>query len=172
MVDKNKAKNEMEAYQKYSIPGAPHRLLARMAGSWKTNTKSWFEPGKPPTESKGSCEQKMILDGRFLHQAFTGDMMGALFTGVGITGYDNFKKRYVSTWMDSMSTGIFFFEGISSSDEHTIAMECRTEDPVRGSVRWRSMTRIVDDDTHLFEMYITDRSDKEQKMMEITYTRK
>jgi len=172
MVDKNKEKESMEIYKRLAVPGAPHKLLTRMAGSWDTRTSSWFEPGKPPVESKGTCEQTMILGGRFLHQEFTGDMMGAVFTGIGVTGYDNFKKRYVSTWSDSMSTGIYYFEGISGNDDHTIEMECRTDDPVRGSIKWRSVTKIVDDNTHLFEMYVTDKSDKEQKMMEITYTRK
>ena len=39
-------------------------------------------------------------------------------------------------------------------------------------MKWRSVTRIVDDNTHMFEMYSTDKSGKEEKMMEITYTRK
>jgi hypothetical protein len=36
----------------------------------------------------------------------------------------------------------------------------------------RSVTRIVDHDTHEFEMYGIDRSGSEEKMMEITCTRK
>ncbi len=110
MAGKSKNEAEMEKYQKLAIPGAPHKLLASLAGSWKTKTKSWIEPGKPPVESDGSSGQ-MILGGRYLHQEFTGDMMGTPFTGIGITGYDNHKKRYISTWMDSMSTGIFFSKG-------------------------------------------------------------
>ncbi len=172
MSEKSKRKEGMEVYQKLAVPGTSHKVLARMAGIWDTNTVSWFEPGKPPVTSKGECEQKMLLDGRFLHQKFKGDMMGAAFTGIGITGYDNFKKRYVSVWLDSMSTGIFYFEGVATKDPQTIVMECRTEDPARGPVKWRSVTKIMDEDTHLFEMYITDKSDKEQKMMEITYTRR
>jgi hypothetical protein len=39
-------------------------------------------------------------------------------------------------------------------------------------MKWRSVTRIVDDNTHVFEMYGTDKKGKEEKMMEITYTRK
>lgn len=161
---------QMEIYQKIATPGAPHQMLASMAGSWHTRTKVWKEPGKPPMESEGSSEQKMILGGRYLHQEFTGDMMGAPFSGIGVTGYDNNMQRYVSTWMDSMSTGIFFFEG--TAERGTITQYARYDDPVKGPVRWRSVTKIVDDDTHLFEMHVTDKSDKEEKMMEITYTRK
>ncbi len=162
----------METYQKLGTPGAPHKLLKSMTGIWQTKTKACMESGKPPVESTGTCEQKMILGGRFLQQEFTGDMMGAPFTGIGITGYDNHKKKYVSTWMDSMSTGIFYFEGTADADGKTITQECRVDDPVKGPMKWRSVTKIVDDKTHLFEMYGTDKSGKEELMMEIAYTRK
>lgn len=162
----------MDAYQKHALPGAPHQLLAGMAGSWNTSTKTWLEHGKPPVESAGTCEQTMILGGRYLHQEYVGDMMGTPFTGIGVSGYDNQKQRYVSTWMDSMSTSIFFFEGTADAQGRVITQECRGEDPVRGPMTWRSVTKVVDDNTHLFEMYGTDKGGKEEKMMEITYTRR
>jgi hypothetical protein len=162
----------MAVYHKLATPGAPHKLLAGTAGSWNTRTRSWMEPGKPPMESTGTCEQKMLLGGRYLQQEFSGNMMGMPFNGIGVTGYDNHKQRYVSTWMDSMSTGIFYFEGPAGADGRSFTQECIYHDPVRGMVKWRSVTKVVDDDTHLFEMYVTDKSDKEEKMMEITYTRK
>ena len=56
----------MDVYRKIGTPGKEHNLLSRMAGRWKTVTRSWNEPGKPPEESAGICEQKMILGGRFL----------------------------------------------------------------------------------------------------------
>jgi hypothetical protein len=162
----------MNLYKKLGTPGVPHRLLASMAGSWSTKIRNWCEPGKPPRESSGSSEQKMILDGRFLQQEFTGEMMGSPFTGIGVTGYDNHTQKYVSTWIDSMSTAILYFEGTAGSDGKTITQEACYDDPVRGPMKWRSVTRIVDDHTHFFEMYSTDTSGREEKMMEITYRRR
>jgi hypothetical protein len=174
--EKQKGKMDMQAtmevYKKLGTPGAPHKVLASMAGSWNTKMKSWMEPDKPPMESTGTSEQKMILGGRYLQQDFTGDMMGSPFTGIGVTGYDNHTKKYVSTWIDSMGTAILFFEGTGSADGKTITQECRYDDPIKGPMKWRSVTRIVNDNTHTFEMYGSDKSGKEEKMMEITYTRK
>jgi len=161
-----------DVYKKLGTPGAPHKVLASIAGSWSTKIKTWMEPNKPPTESTGTCEQKMLLGGRFLQQEFTGDMMGSPFTGIGVTGYDNHTKKYVSTWIDSMGTAILFFEGNASADGKTITQESRYDDPLKGPMKWRSVTRIVDDNTHVFEMHGTDKTGKEEKMMEITYTRK
>jgi hypothetical protein len=39
-------------------------------------------------------------------------------------------------------------------------------------MKWRSVTRIVDDNTWVFEMYGTDKNGIEEKGMEITYIRK
>src|SRR5687768_5224159 len=81
----------MEAYTKLATPGEPHKQFAGLAGSWTTKTKEWMEPGKPPTESTGTVEMKMVLDGRFLQQEFTGEMMGHPYSGIGISGYDNLR---------------------------------------------------------------------------------
>lgn len=161
----------MEIYRKVGTPGAPHKQLAAMAGSWNTRGRCWMEPGKPPVESAGRSEQKMVLDGRFLQQEFTGDMMGNPFKGLGFCGYDNHTGKYVSTWMDTMGTAIMVFEGTASEDGRTITQTSRCDDPVQGPMEWRSVTHFVDDDTLEFEMYATGRSGKEEKMMEITYTR-
>lgn len=159
-------------YEKVGTPGAPHRLLARLAGSWTTQMKSWMEPGQPPMVSAGRCENKMILGGRYLLQEYTGDMMGTTFHGLGATGYDNHAGTYVSTWMDSVGTAILYFVGTESVGGSAFTQECRHDDPVRGPMQWRSVTSILDDNTHRFEMYITDRSGTEEQMMEINYTRK
>jgi hypothetical protein len=162
----------MEVYQKLATPGAPHKQLASMEGSWNTKTKEWMEPNKPPMESTGACEQKMLLGGRFLQQQCTGEMMGQPFTGLGVIGYDNYTKKYVSTWMDSMGTGIFPMEGTASGDGKTITQQGRYDDPIEGPMKLRGVTKIVDDNTEIFEMYATGKNGKETKMMEITYSRK
>jgi hypothetical protein len=167
----NMDKQAMEIYRKAGTPGAPHKLLAGMAGSWSTRIKTWMGPDSPPMEWTGSCEQKMLLGGRYLQQDFAGEMMGSPYKGIGFTGYDNHTRKYVSTWMDSMSTGIMCFEGTAGADGRTITQTARHDDPVQGPMQWRTVTRIVDDRTFLFEMYSTGKSGKEVKMMEITYTR-
>jgi hypothetical protein len=161
----------MEVYTKLGTPGPPHKLLASMAGSWTAKVKSWCEFEKGARESTGTSEQKMVLGGRFLQQEFSGEMMGSPFTGIGITGYDNHTQKYVSTWMDSMGTAILYFEGTGGADGKTITQEARYDDPIKGPMKWRSVTRVVDDNTHVFEMYGIDKSGKEEKMMEITYNR-
>jgi hypothetical protein len=170
--DKMDMQAMMDVYTKLATPGAPHKMFANLAGSWITKTRAWMDPDKPPMEGTGTCKQKMILDGRYLQQEYTGEMMGSPFTGINLIGYDNHTKKYVSTWIDSMSTGIYYFEGTASADGKTITQESSYDDPVRGPMAWRSVTRIVDDNTLEYEMYLTPKGGKEERMMEMTVTRK
>jgi hypothetical protein len=162
----------MDVYQEMGTPGASHRLLAWMAGSWNVKSSCLMEPGGKPIESTGTSEQKMVLGGRFLQQDYSGDMMGTPFSGIGYCGYDNHTEKYISTWMDSMGTSIYYFEGTASADGRTINQTCDYDDPVRGPVRWRSVTSLVDDNSYRFEMYSTDEGGKEERMAEMTYTRR
>jgi len=162
----------MEMYQKLATPGEPHKLFAGLAGSWTTTSKEWMEPGKPPTESTGTAEMKMLLDGRFLYQEFTGNMMGQPFSGVGIDAYDNMTKKYITAWMDTMGTGIFMMEGKSSTDGKTITLRGSHPEPGGGRMSHRAVWKIVDGNTQTFDMYGTHHGGKEMKVLEITYSRK
>ena len=62
--------------------------------------------------------------------------------------------------------------GTASPNGKTITQESRYDDPVRGPMTWRSLSRIVNEDTMAYEMFITPKGSKEEKMMEMTLTRK
>ena len=162
----------MEVYKKLATPGEPHKQLVSLAGSWSTKTKEWMEPNKPPMESTGACEEKLLLDGRFLQQECTGEMMGKPFAGIGVIGYDNYTKKYISTWMDSMGTGIFVMEGTGSADGKTVTLKGSHQDPIEGNMKHHAVWKVVDANTQVFELYGSGKHMKDMKMMEITYTRK
>ncbi|MDD5581421.1 MAG: DUF1579 domain-containing protein [Methylobacter sp.] len=162
----------MELYTKLATPGEPHKLLASLAGSWTTKTREWMEPGKPPTETTGTAEMKMLLDERFLQQELIGQMTGQPFSGLEITGYDNLLKRYVTTWMSTMGTGFFIMEGTASADGKTIMLTGQHAEPNGGQMKHRAIWKIVDGNSQTFDMWGSHHGGKEMKMMEITYTRK
>lgn len=162
----------MELWKKLAMPGEPHKQFASLAGSWTTKTKEWMEPGKPPTESTGTAEMKMLLDGRFLYQEYNSQMMGQPFSGIGIDAYDNMTKKYITAWIDSMGTGIFIMEGTASADGKTITLKGSHPEPGGGKMIHRAVWKIADNNTQTFDMYGAHHKGKETKMLEITYTRK
>ncbi len=161
----------MEMYSQLATPGIPHKQLAGLAGSWSTRTRAWLELDKPPMEGTGTCEQKMLLGGRYLQQEYNGEMLGGPSSGISLIGYNNHTGKYVSIWIDSMSTGIYYFEGTAGADNKTITQESSYDDPVRGPMKWRSVMRIADSNNVGYEMYLIPEAGKEEKMMEMTLTR-
>jgi hypothetical protein len=131
-----------------------------------------MEPGKPPMESTGTADMKMLLDGRFLYHEYTGRMMGQPFAGVGIDAYDNMTEKYTTAWMDSMGTGIFIMEGTASADGRTITLKGSHPEPGGGKMSHRAVWTIRDADNQTFEMYGNHGHGKEMKMLEIVYTRR
>jgi hypothetical protein len=162
----------MEMMAKYSTPGPEHKKLEAMVGTWDTAAKMWMDPSAPPQESKGVAENKMALGGRFLEQNFEGTMMNQPFTGKGYTGYDLYKKQYVSTWMDSMGTAIMNATGnVDSSGKLT--MTGSMDDPMSGKkMDFKETMTTVDPDHQVFEMWMPAPDGKMFKTLEIQYTRK
>lgn len=164
----------MKAYEKAAEPGPAHKRLEKMAGNWDVLSRTWMDPKQPPAESKGSCEARLIHGGRYLVQEFHCDMLGKPFHGLGITGYENAKKQYVSSWTDSFSTGILSTVGTVEADGKTVTYIGYYEDPVLGdkNKKFKAIERIVDADTFVFEMYDSMPGTDEFKMMELTYKRR
>lgn len=71
-----------------------------------------------------------------------------------------------------MGTGIYYFEGTASADGKTVTRESSFDDPIRGPMTWRSITRTVDDDTVVLEMYTIPKGGKQEKRAETTVSRK
>ncbi|NEU07203.1 DUF1579 domain-containing protein [Flavihumibacter sp. R14] len=163
---------EQKAWMDYMTPGPTHQLLAKSNGEWNEELTMWMAPGAQPEKSTATASNKMILGGRYQHSTHTGNVMGMPFEGIGITGYDNIKKVFVSTWIDNMGTGIMYSEGKWNEATKTVEFKGMGVDPVSGKeLKIRQVMKIVDDNTETMEMFTT-RDGKEFKSMEIKMTRK
>jgi len=165
----------MKRYQEAMTPGESHKKLEAFVGSWDVETKIWTAgPNSVPIVSKGTAEYRMILGGRFLQQDFTGDMMGKKITGMGYTGYDNFKKKVVGIWIDDMGTCISTMEGSIDREGRTLTCYGRMDEPMTGEKnrKVKYVTRWVDSDTHIFESYDLSAYGDKKPTMQFTYTRK
>ncbi len=160
----------MKAYEAIQAPGPQHALLQEGVGTWKTETKMWFAPGEPQV-STGTSEVKALFGGRYLLERFSGSMMGKPFEGMGLFGYDNVKKKYVSIWLDDHSTGVMVSEGTRDEATKTTTLYADHIDPFMGPSKIKMVIREVSKDHHVFEMYMIGSGGEEQKSMEITYTR-
>ncbi|MBN2563916.1 MAG: DUF1579 domain-containing protein [Phycisphaerae bacterium] len=167
------AESQIEIWARYAMPGKRHRLLDQMAGNWDTAATYWMNADSPPVQSKGSCERKWILDGRFLFEEFDGGMLGLPFRGVGLYGYDAFEQKYTSAWVDTTSTAIMNNLGVYDEPNNLVNFVGHYGDPWTGIKKpSRGLTRFVNKDKHVLELYTHAPDGREYKILEIVYTRK
>lgn len=162
----------MKKWQEYMTPGEPHKILASMTGKWNEESKMWMDPAKPPTESKGSADVKMILSGRYQESHYTGEMMGMPFEGMGTMAYDNAEKKFINTWIDNMGTGMMVMKGDWDNASKTFNLKGKCLDPMSGQeIECRQTMKLIDDKNAFMEMFMT-QGGKEMKTMEMKMTKK
>ena len=163
----------MDKWLKYSTPGESHRKLDAFVGVWETNARHWGQPGAEPEETYGNAKFEWILGGRFVAMEINGEAMGQPFEGMGVIGYDNFRREYVLGWIDSMNTSLAVFKGQAHPGDKGFTFTARLDDPMSGrkDVSWRSVMSFVGPDKIVENMYGPGPDGKEFKALEVTYTR-
>lgn len=163
----------MDAWQKAGAVGAPHGQLSDFVGEWDAKVTHWMDPSAPPQTSVGTESSTLKFGGRFVESRFNGTYAGAPFEGVSVTGYDNVRGKYTSTWHDSMGTGIFMSMGDYDPATRTYTLRGTMADPMKPKelTPIRQVIRIVDADHHVFEWHEA-HGGKEIRTMQIEYTRK
>jgi hypothetical protein len=149
-------------------PGPEHELLKKGAGTWDAVIKMGDQ------ESKGTEGAQMQMNGLWLvYQFRCENMMGSPFQGAGATTWSPDEKKYVSTWVDSMSTDVDVAEGVASKDGKTITWTATTRDPMtRKKIQQKRVQEFKDDDHHTLTFYGPGPDGKEAPAMSIEYTRR
>ena len=156
----------------YLTPGAPHEALQRRVGTWTTELAYWPAPGAEAMRTTGTSTIKSLWDGRYLEEHFSCNWQGMPFEGRGITGFDNFKAKYVTIWIDSMATGIMHSEGDGGADAKRITYRGQMPDFLNAAYKASRSEEIEESpDRRRMAMYDTTPDGTEYKAMEIVYTR-
>jgi hypothetical protein len=92
-------------------PGPEHLFLNKLLGNWTYDAEASTGPDKPPMKSSGT-ESVRTLGGIW----FLGEAQGQTPTGEPATmlitlGYDPETKRYCGTWIGSMMTKLWIYDG-------------------------------------------------------------
>jgi hypothetical protein len=161
----------MKAMEKHAEVGPFHKKLEPLVGEWTFSASFMMDPNGPPQEMTGASTRKWLMDGRFMQDDAQG--VGMPFKGLGINGYDNAMKKYVSTWVDSMTTSITYSIGDVDASGKVFTYHREEFNPIYNQrVQARDVITIVDNDHHTMEFYSVPPGGKELKTGTIKYTRK
>ena len=161
-----------KAYMEFMTPGAMHKWIAKWNGNWNVEMTSFMDPANPQ-KSNGTGVYSSIMNGLYQVGDFTSTMMGMPFQGHSITGYDNAKKLFVSTWVDNFGSGIIYMTGTYDEATKTLNLKGNQTDPLTGKDAYiREEMKIVNDDTYNLLMYGPGPDGKEMLFMSGVFKRK
>lgn len=129
-------------------PQKEHAWLERLVGEWEGEIEASMGPGQPPMKHR-SKESVRSLGGVWVLCEGRSEMPGG---GTGTTlmtlGYDPARKRYVGTFVGSMMTNMWVYDGAMGAAGSVLTLD--TEGPsftAEGkTAKYQDIIEIKDDD--------------------------
>jgi hypothetical protein len=113
-------------------PTREHAWLQKLVGIWESEMDCDMGPGQPPMKSKG-IESVRSIGGLWTIGEGEGEMPGGGMARTVMTlGYDPKKKRFVGTFIASMMTHMWTYEGTIEDDTLTLDTIGPVFDPETG----------------------------------------
>lgn len=127
-------------------PTEEHEWLQKFVGDWESDIRVFMEPDAPPMEVKAT-ESFRSIGGFWVIGEINGEMMDAPFVGAFTVGYDPAEEKYIGTWVDSMNSFLWEYEGSVDETGTILTMEAQGPCPMRpGLTTFRDVTEFKSDD--------------------------
>ncbi len=129
-------------------PQKEHDWLQKLVGEWAADMECVMEPGQPPVKSKGA-EVTRAIGGLWTVGEGSGEMPGGgQATSIMTLGYDPQKQRFVGTFIASMMTHMWKYEGTLDASGQVLTLD--TEGPSMsgdsGMAKYQDVIAFISDD--------------------------
>jgi hypothetical protein len=154
-------------------PNRQHRWLQQLVGDWIVSVKHMEAAGMGGQEPFGT-EQMRPVGGLWVVGHGEMDMGdGSTFQSRLTLGYDAARQRFVGTWIDTVQTHMFVYEGTLDDSGRQLTLSTKgpsfTQPGTLAS--YRDVIRIVDADTRTLTSYAKGQDDQWIEFMTATYRR-
>jgi hypothetical protein len=103
-------------------PTREHQWLQKWVGEWTYETEASMEEGKPPQKFTGTERVRAIGDIYIQGEGSSTMPDGSPVTTQITLGYDPAKKRFVGSWLGTMMSHFWVYEGELSADGKTLTL--------------------------------------------------
>jgi hypothetical protein len=154
-------------------PQKEHKWLERLLGEWTSEMEASMGPDEPMQTFRGT-EVVRSLGGLWTIGEGTGEMPdGGSGKTIMTLGFDPQKNRYIGTFVGSMMTHLWHYDGALDSSGNVLTLDSEgpnfTED---GMARYQDIIEFVDDDHRTLSSQIVDDNGKWNHFMTAHYRRK
>jgi hypothetical protein len=126
-------------------PQAEHRWLQRLVGEWSYEGEA-AEPGGETMKSSGKESVRSLGGLWVLGEGDTQMPDGSPATTILTLGYDPQKRRFVGTWVGSMMTNLWVYEGMLDGDTLTLDCEGPAFESPEKTTKYQDIIELVGDD--------------------------
>jgi hypothetical protein len=155
-------------------PQAEHEWLQQLVGEWTFEGEASMGPDQPPMKSQGT-ESVRTLGGLWVLCELQSSMPGGepgtmLFT----FGYDPQKQRFVGTFLGSMMTNLWIYEGSLDADRKLLTLDTEGPsftDPAK-LAKYQDSIEIVSPDHRILRSQFLGEDGKWNPFMTAHYRRK
>jgi hypothetical protein len=107
---------------KFPTAQKEHRWLEQFVGQWQTESEAKMGPDQPAMKCTGTMSSRMLGD-FWVVSELVGEMPGMTVTCVQTIGYDPGKKKYVGSWVDSVTSHMWKYEGAVDDSGKALTLE-------------------------------------------------
>jgi hypothetical protein len=154
-------------------PLKEHQWLQKLIGEWTYEAEAKMKQDAPPTASKGT-ESVRSLGGLWILAEGQGEMPGGDPATMILTlGYDPQKKRYLGTWVGSMMTHLWVYDGTLNDDGTSLVLD--TEGPSMAGdgkmAKYQDVIELKSDDHRILWSQVLGADGKWRRFMTTNYRR-
>jgi len=155
-------------------PQKEHQWLRKFAGEWGFQGEAAMGPGKPPVTWEGTVSVRSIA-GVWVVQEWEGEEPDGS-RGISITtlGFDPQKRRFVGTFIGTMVTHLWVYEGTLDAAERVLTLEAEGAGMMDEAkmAKYRDVYELESDDHRTLTSYVLGDDGDWQQMMRAHYRRR
>lgn len=159
-----------------ATPQEEHQWLQQLVGEWTTEAQ--MEMGAEPGEACKGTESVRSLGGLWILAEGKGEMPGGGTATMLMTlGYDPAKKRYVGTWVASMMTHLWLYDGELDASGTVLTLNAEGPDMSPGAApgklaKYKDVIAIKGADHRILTSHYLGDDGKWQQFMTAHYRRR
>lgn len=151
-----------------------HQWLQKLVGEWSFEFEVPGEEGKPLMKLAGTESVRSLGDVWVLLEGKGQEPDGSTSTTMMTLGYDPQKQRYVGTWIGSMMTYLWVYEGELDASERVLTLSAEgpsmTGDGT--TTQYKDVIELKSDDVRTLTALVQDADGSWQQLMSMSFHRK
>lgn len=153
-------------------PTKEHAWLQQLAGEWEVESEMTM-PGQPAMKARGTETARMLGEFWLIGES-QAEMMGMKMKSILTLGYDQERKKFVGSWVDSCTGHMWTYEGTLDESGKALTLTTRGPCPCKGGaiVNFREVLEIQDKGHKVFTSSMQDEKGNWQKFVTVRSKRK